>query len=553
MTLFGKMFPAAAIGLLATLVVTPTVLGEHTRASARSDATEVRQKGTVAVAVSTLATENFVPRMNAGGELPVDFAWGEPLIIMDRGYRSLRPNIATNWTLKRVGSKWVWHFKMRQGVRFNEGKGPVTARDVQFTFSQCLLPDTINNGCPILKSAIDNDIKNFRIINPYEFKLYSEVAVPALPTFLSNGSTKAFPILPSAYYSRVGDSGFAAHPIGAGPFIFKSQVRGQSVTLEAVRKHFRATPSFETLKFIIAPEAATRLAMLRSGAAQIAVLDVPQLPQIQAARLKPIVIHNTGNLYFNLGGQFYDMPEKNCPSCPWVGSSRNALRVREALSLAIDRRALRRALFLGSGQLSAVPFSWTPGPYAYNDRKWKPPAYNPARAKSLLAQAGLQSGLTIRVPLVTGFPLLPNIYDVAEAVASYWEAIGITVKRVAVPWTSFRSSALVNRNTAGLAFPTVTAKTDDPLTDLERNFSRTGAATYLDNQEFDRVIDQAKNLVDPRKRAALSRKLGAYIIKERLGIPLLSLNTILAATPKVRYTPMAGNVLFGTFEYVKLK
>jgi peptide/nickel transport system substrate-binding protein len=534
---------------IALLLVSAAILATSTALTATSLAAPAAEK-TLTVVVANLGAETFIPRLNQGFENPAVFAWGETLLRVDSVTRDVEANIVSKWTNAKQGTDYVWRFQIRRGVRFNEGKGNVTSADVRFLFRQCLLADALSTACPILKNAVDGDIANFKANGPYAFTLRSAQATPNLPLFLSNGVGIPLPVIPSAYYSKVGDKGFAEHPIGAGPFVFVSRERGKRVTLKAVKNHFRATPTFDGLEIVIAPEVSTRVSMLRSGSADLAEMDVTQKRQLQNANLKIWRIQDIGNLFVALGGQYYDDPAKNCTDCPWVGYTEKARKVREALSLAVNRKLILDRLLAGEGRLASVPFSWTPGKYAYNDPKWPTPTYNPTAAKRLLAEAGYPNGFTINYAIYQLY--LSNLGDINEAVAADWETIGVTVKREAMQWPSFRQR-MIDRTTRGYAWGIVTLLTNDPLADLYRLFSKAGAVSYLDDPQFDKVIVKAADTFGAAKRATLAREVGNYIIDQTLGIPMFSVNGIAGSTTRVQKWQLEiGDPVLGNFEYVKL-
>jgi peptide/nickel transport system substrate-binding protein len=536
MKTFRLLLAIAMTSIFGTVTLTGSAAPTQSAAAGKSKA----QTGTLSVVVPALGSETFLPRLNTAAERVVNLAWGETLIHLNSKTRQYDAALATKWSNSKRGDDWIWTFKLRPGVKFNEGKGTVTAGDVKFMFRQCLRPDSINSVCTVMKQAIDADIKNFRANGPYAFSLHSSKATPHLPLFLSDGAGSVMPIMASSYYSKVGDTGFAAHPIGAGPFTFDSQVRAQSVTLQAVAQHYRTTPGYQTLKVLVAREGATRLAMVKSGAADLGEIDIGLKPQILSSGLKLWRATSYGQAFVSLGGMYYDMPDKNCDSCPWVGYNDNAKRVREALALAIDRKSMLQKLYLAEGALSAVPYSFTPGGYSYYDKKWIPPAYDPARAKALLSQAGYPNGFTIKMADISAFPSLTSLPNITELVVQYWSDIGVRVVREAIPWLSWRAK-MVSRDTTGYAFPLFILVTNDPVGDLERNFSKAGALSYLDDPQFDKTITQGNTTFGLAKRAALAKSLGQYMINNRIGIPLFSLNQLFATTPRVKgWSPLLG-------------
>ena len=135
-----------------------------------------------------------------------------------------------------------------------------------------------------------------------------------------------------------------------------------------------------------------------------------------------------------LTGQTTPDREDYCPTCPWVGdpkdpkSLENARKVRLALNLAVNKKAIISGLWKGTG--GETPFSYYYYPFHKGySTDWKIPPYDPERAKKLLAEAGHAGGFEVRVnPTVRS--CAQDGPDVMEAVALDWEKIGIKVKRV---------------------------------------------------------------------------------------------------------------------------
>src|SRR5206468_3919412 len=145
------------------------------------------------------------------------------------------------------------------------------------------------------------------------------------------------------------------------------------------------------------------------------------------------VVPNAACYWVILSGQTTSDREDYCPACPWAGdwsdpkNRENARKVRLAMNLAVNKKAIISALWKGKG--SETPFSYYYYPFHKGYRAdWKIPPYDPERAKKLLAEAGYAGGFEVRVnPMVMVYAL--DGPDIMEAVALDWEKVGIKPKR----------------------------------------------------------------------------------------------------------------------------
>ena len=488
--------------------------------------------GTLNVALNTIGTETWLQRLQAGGsDQSGTYMLAESLIWNNSKTRVLEPRLAVSWSVDvRSATDVVWTFKLRPGTQFNEGKGEMTAEDVKFTFADLLRSDTRAVTSGAVKGLMNSDIKNFEVVGPYEFRLHAS-KLDVTSAYAMSGVAWGPVILPKAYYDSVGDDGFNKHPIGTGPFIFKSHQSGSKATLEAVPNHWRKTSDAQTVNLLIVPEVATRLAMVRAGQADLSLMTTASKRELTAANLKTISVPRQSNVFTALGGMYYDMPEKNCTTCPWVGYTDNARKVREALTIAIDRKTMVDKLLFGEGEPAAAPFIWMPGPFPFNDPSWQVPPYDPARAKQLLTEAGYPSGFTIKMAIMT-LAGLPEMADVAQSIAAFWKDIGVKVDQQTMDFTPTFRAMLGSRDTSGYAWVLYITFADEGLRNMASGFTKGGPLAYLQDPKVDEYIPKASQEANDAKRFELTKNLGTYFVQQRLGIPLFSANTIWGAGPR---------------------
>ena len=360
----------------------------------------------------------------------------DPLIMRDPKTFGYVPGLATEW--KPSNELRTWTFKLRSGVQFHEGFGEMTAEDVKFTVEQNLRPDVPGGSAPFFRAHLE------RIETPdkYTVVMHFKNRVWEVPSNFTQfvGYQN---ITSKKYIESVGEDKAALHPIGTGPYRHVEGKQGDYHRFEAVGNHWRKTPIYRELIVRRIPDPATRLAGLRSGEIDIGNVFGDYLDQARKAGLRIHEAQNAACHWVVLQGQTTPDREDYCPACPWAGdpkdpkSQDNARKVRLALNLAVDKQAIMQRVL---GGLGTVVGSWLSYPSdAWNtDELKKPYPYDPTKAKALLAEAGYPNGFEVTMNL-TAWPGRGYLPDVGEAVATYWERIGLKVKRRPVDRAVFAS------------------------------------------------------------------------------------------------------------------
>jgi peptide/nickel transport system substrate-binding protein len=289
-------------------------------------------------------------------------------------------------------------FVLRPGLKFHDGS-PVTPQDVQWSFEHYrgawakVLHDKTNR----IELSDDRTVR-FVFNEPFlDFPILMGT---------SNVCGAGWAV-PAKYYEKVGQDGFLQKPIGAGPYRLASQQPGIRVDFEAFDGYYRPV-HVKQLTMMAVPEAATRVAMLERGEADI-IYFVPgelvgRVKNNPNVTLAPVV---SGNWWMGFPG-FQD------PKSPFHDK-----RVRQAISLAIDREAMNQAECDGLG---LVDGNWINDDVEYG-MEWPKWPRDVAKAKQLMAEAGYPNGFP--VDAVTA---LPNYYSRGERIVSQLKSIGIHAK-----------------------------------------------------------------------------------------------------------------------------
>ena len=160
-------------------------------------------------------------------------------------------------------------------------------------------------------------------------------------SFLSDASQG--PIVCKKYVESVGDEKANAQPIGTGPYTLAEYQKGSFIkfkTIEGVEKHWRVTPEFKEITFRVVPEEATRMAMLRTGEADLVPISYDSIERTKAAGFKVVSIPKNWVPVIRFGGMVTTDPKRSNPKAPWADK-----RVRQAMNYAIDKKSIAQKHF----------------------------------------------------------------------------------------------------------------------------------------------------------------------------------------------------------------
>jgi peptide/nickel transport system substrate-binding protein len=435
----------------------------------------------------------------------------------------MAPGLAESWTVSKDGL--VYEFVVRKNVRFHNGD-VVTADDVKFSFDRY-------KGASA--SLLKQRVAAVEVVDPSRVRFRLKEAWPDFLTFYATPATGAGWIVPKKYVEKVGDEGFLKAPVGAGPYKFVSFNPGVELVVEAFEQYWRKTPSVKRLVFKVAPDESTRLAMLKRGEADI-VYSIrgalaEELRRTPGLSLKPAVIQGTFWL------SFVDQWDTKSP---W--SDR---RVRLAANHAIDRNAINQAETLGFSKLTGSII-----PSSFEFYKAMPiPAYDPAKAKQLLAEAGHPNGFD------GGEISCDSTYsNLAEAVVNYLKAVNIRVHLRPLERAAFfaqhREKKLKNVIQAS------SGAFGSAATRLESFVVTGGAFAYGGYPDIDGLFREQAAEVDRKRREATLHRIQQLVHDKVMYAPIWELGFINGVGPRVEESGLgliAGHAYSAPYEDLKLK
>jgi peptide/nickel transport system substrate-binding protein len=409
----------------------------------------------------------------------------------------ITPSLAESWT--EAKDHLTYTFLLRKGVRFHNGD-PVTAEDVKFSW------DRYKGASAKL---LHDKVKEVTVVDPGTVRFVLKEPWPDFITFYGTTASGAGWIVPKKYVEKVGEDGFKAAPVGAGPYKVVSFKPGVELVLEANDLYWRQPPS---IKRLVMPEESTRAAALRAGEVDIAYLltgpTADSVRKVSGFRLAAPLVS---------GAFWLGLPEQWDPKSPWADA-----RVRLAASHAIDRPGINQAEMLGFGRLTG---NYVPRIFQFAV-PMEPHAYDPAKAKKLLAEAGYANGFD-----AGDFNPFPPYDSMGEAVIGNLQAVGIrsrlrTMERAAY-FTAWREKKLHG------VIKVITAAFGNAATRLEPYATKNGVYAYGSLPEIDDLYSRQARELDPKKREALVHQIQQIIRDKVTAIPLFEQAFIWGVGPRV--------------------
>jgi peptide/nickel transport system substrate-binding protein len=430
----------------------------------------------------------------------------DSLVDQDENQR-LKPGLAESW---KARDDLTWEFKLRKGVAFHDGT-PFTAKDV--VFSLCRVPKVPNSpsAFTIYMKAVDA----VEVPDDHTLILKTATPYPMLPTDMSTigvVSAASGKVSGPIVFKKTGCDGIDAFPAtedfnsgkamnGTGPFKFKEFVKGDRIVLTRNPAYWGEKPAWETVTFKPIPSDGPRVAALLAG--DVDFIENPpsqDLPKLRKdAKLRVVDGLSNRTIYVALDSADAPTPGIKLPKNPLADA-----RVRKALSLAIDRKAIQDRIMGGQSEPAGQIIST--GLYGFNPAL-KPDAFDAKTAKELLKQAGYPNGFEI----VLGTPndRYMNDEKVAQAIAQYWTRIGVKTSVDASTKSVFFSRRGKKEFSAFLAgWGAGTGEASSPLKSLvacrkpEIGFGTTNYTNYC-NPKLDAALTQALSTIDDKKREVL--------------------------------------------------
>jgi peptide/nickel transport system substrate-binding protein len=334
----------------------------------------------------------------------------EALVNYDRKMR-LIPVLAESYEV--LSDKVTWRFKLRDGIKFQNGK-PFNAEAVKFTVERTMDANLRRQGLNDPFPA-RSGVTQVRIVNNSTVDIVLDkpnIIFPVFAYFLY--------MLEPSYYSSKSPRETAVAPVGTGPWRVTEWVKGDRLTMAAFDGYWRGAPQLKNLIWRPVPEKSTRMNMLITGEADIAIAlspdDIPIIERV--SKLRVSIAPGSRRMHIGIPTDVARYKDR---------------RVRYALSHAIDYDGLAKGLL---GRLAperrslvlATSEDWI-------NPRLKPFEFNRQKARNLLNEAGFPMNQRIRIYTPIGRYLKDK--ETAEAVAGQFREIGLQAEAVPLDWTIY--------------------------------------------------------------------------------------------------------------------
>ena len=477
------------------------------QAATLSVCTEASPDGFDVVQYNSLTTTNASADMLMNRLVDYDAAAGQ-----------LVPSLAERWEVSADGLSWT--FQLRPGVKFQRTawftpSRELNADDVLFSFQRMLDPahpwhKVAASGYPHAQSMQWPALIE-RIEAPTPLSVRFVLKRPDA-TFLATLSMGFASIYSAEYAAKLLADGtpekLNAQPVGTGPFVLKRFQKDAVIRYAANPDYFAGKPAVDGLVFAITPDASVRLQRLRRGECQIALSPKPQ--DVQAARAESRLAVNETPAFMTA---FVALNSQHPPL--------DKPQVRQAINLAFDKASYLKAVFEGSATPASGPYPPNTWSYAKDLPGY---AHDPARARALLAEAGLADGFKTTIwTRPSGSLLNPNPSLGAQLLQADLAKVGIQAEIRVIEW-----GELIRRAKAGehdLLFMGWAGDNGDPDNFLTPQFacasvqSGLNFARYCDPQ-LDQLISQGKAASAQAQRSELYRQAQTLIQQQALWLPL---------------------------------
>jgi len=444
------------------------------------------------------------------------------------------PGLAEKW---ENPDNLTWVFHLRKGVKFHNGD-PFTAEDVKFSIERCKTWE--KSGFKSGVAAVDK----VEVVDPLTAKFTTKEPFGILPRKLAQVM-----IMSKKFAEQNGADYLATHENGTGPYVLKEWVKGDHLTLAANENYWAGPPAIKTVTLRPLTNDATRTAAILSGEVHIVddlpVRDVDRIKANKDVRL--VSRPGLRLIYLQMDQDRPDSPKIESPT------GKNPLmdtKVRQALFLGIDEDAIVKHVMNGFA-FSASQFY--PSAVFGFDETIKRPAFDPAKAKALLAEAGYPNGFT--VTLDSPNDRYVNDEKISQAVAASLAKIGLTVKVNAVPKATFfpltdrrESSFFLLGWSCGDGDASAFLDSIAHTFDKEKGFGRYNRGRYS-NPKADKLIEAASATVNQDERLKAMVEAQKIIFLEDFAfIPLHFQVDLYAASNKVKFEARADHY----FQYFEI-
>ena len=408
------------------------------------------------------------------------------------GDGSVVPGLAESWEISEDGLTYT--FKLHSGVTFHDGT-TMDAEDVKFSLDRINADDSVN-----AQKALFSAISEVNVVDPTTVEI--KLSEPNGNLLFNLAWGDAVIVAPESI------DNIKQLPIGTGAFKFTSWTQGDNIMIEK-NPNYWGTPAaldMATFKFISDPTAAFASMMAEDVDVFVAFPAPENLPQFEADPRFQVLVGSTE------GETILAMNNKQAPF--------DNVKVREAVAHAINRQAIIDGAMFGYGTPIGTHFA--PHNPAYVDETALS-AFDPEKAKALLAEAGFTDGFE------TTLDLPPPSYARrgGEIIAAQLADVGITAKINNVEWAQWLETVFKGKN-FGLTIVSHTEPMDIGV------YANPDYYFQYDNPDFQTLIAKLNKTTDPEMRTQMLGQAQKVIAEDYVNAYLFQLAAITVAKAGVK-------------------
>jgi dipeptide transport system substrate-binding protein len=458
--------------------------------------------------------ENFYPGINTTGtSFDVNEHIYDNIVDFERGGTKVVPGLAEKWDISADGLTYTFH--IRKGVKFhttNKNFKPtrdLNADDILFMVERQWKKDnpyfnvTSSDHNYFESMGMPALLKSVEKVDDYTIRF--TLNKPEAP-FLSNLGMQFAGVQSKEYADTMLKAGtpekLDQEPVGSGPFYLVQYQKDAIVRFKAFPEYWGGKAKIDDLVFAITPDASVRWAKLQKG--ECHVMPYPNPADLDAMRKDPnVTILDQAGL--NIGYLSYNTSKK-----PF-----DDVRVRKALNMAINKKAIVDTVYLSTGVPATNPIP--PSMWSYNDNV-KDDAYDVEAAKKLLAEAGYANGFETDLwAMPVQRPYNPNAKRIAELMQADLAKVGVKAEIKSYEWGEYRKRLQAGEHQMGMLG--WTGDNGDPDNFLHTLLGCDAVASGGNNarwcnKSFDDLVVKAKAVTDQAERTKLYQQ-AQVIFKEQ--------------------------------------
>jgi len=421
-------------------------------------------------------------------------------------------------------------FELKKNVKWHDGE-LFSAQDVVFTY-QTLISPKISSPY----SAAFRFVKSVKALDDYRVEVvYVKPYFKALETWMMG-------ILPEHLLrdeENLMSSKFNTNPVGTGPYRLHQLEHSKNIVLTAFDAYFEGRPKIDRISFHVIADPMTRFLMLKSS-----TLDIGSVEPMAYERQLNKEFFDTFNIYedishsytylgFNLRREKFQNP-----------------KVREALSLAIDRQEIVDILFFKHAKVCTGPF--LPGTKAFN-KDVKSPVQNIQKAKQLLKDAGYGEENPLEFEIATSNASSIRPYA-AQILQHQLKKIGVVVKLRVMEWQAFLNMVVFPHKFDAVLLGWGLSSTPDPYMFWHTDSDKQGGFNLVgyNNPEIDKMIEESQTIIDREKLSLMWQEMFQIIVEDNPYLFLYIPNSISAVNKDIKnVTPGLSGIWHNYIEWEK--